>query len=242
MTLVEICVDDVAGARCAERAGADRVELCSGLAEGGVTPSLGLVRSVLAATGRIGVRVLVRPRGGDFVYAADELDVQCEDLRLLPLSDPRAGVVVGALTPDGEIDVAAVHRLLDAAGNSEVTFHRAFDATADPQRSLDTLIDLGVDRVLTSGGRRSGLEGAEVLRDLVQRAGGRIAVMAGGGVRPDGVRELVGRTGVPEVHLRATEPVQSAARFVNPALPYDEGHRLVTSGNVIRDLLAELDR
>ena len=238
MTVVEICVDDVRGARLAEAAGADRIELCSGLAEGGLTPSVGLVRRVLAETSGIGVNVILRPRGGDFVYPPDEAEVVCADAAELRRSE--VGLVFGALTPAGEVDVAVVRRVREANPDTNLTFHRAFDATVDLGRSLDLLVDLGVDRVLTSGGRATAVAGAEVLGALVRQAAGRIVVMAGGGVRADNVADLVARTGVAEVHLRAVEKTPSASRFVNPALGYDDGFRLTTSADAIRAVRSAL--
>ena len=235
MTVLEICVDDVRGARLAEAAGADRIELCSGLAEGGLTPSIGLVHRVLAETSGIGVNVILRPRGGDFVYPPAEVEVVCADAA--ELRRHQVGLVFGALTPAGEVDAAAVRRV---RGDASLTFHRAFDATVDLGRSLETLIDLGVDRVLTSGGRATALAGADVLGALVRQAAGRIVIMAGGGVRAGNVRELVTRTGVAEVHLRAAERIPSASRFVNPALGYDDGFRLTTSEDAIRAVRSAL--
>ena len=245
MTLLEICVDDVEGAQLAESAGADRVELCSGLGEGGITPSGGLVREVLAGTSRVGVQVIVRPRGGDFVYTDAEVRVMLADVAALTElgagAPGRLGLVVGALTPDGSVDTVTTGRLLRAAAGADVTFHRAFDATADLGRSLEELVGLGVGRVLTSGGRASAVEGSAVLARLVQQAGGRIAVMAGGGVRPGNAARLVAGTGVGEVHLRAAEPAPSASRHVNPALPYDDGTRLRTSAALVRAVRAAVD-
>ena len=153
----------------------------------------------------------------------------------------RVGFVVGALTPSGEVDPGVLRSLLDAAGEAPVTFHRAFDACRDLPATLETLIGLGVSRVLTSGGAASALAGAAMLRSLVERADGRIEIMAGGGVRPGNVAELVRLTGVCEVHGRAAETVVSAARFVNPALGYDEGTRSVTSAAAVRAMRAALD-
>ena len=245
MTLLEICVDDVEGAQLAESAGADRVELCSGLAEGGITPSGGLVQEVLAGTSRIGVQVMVRPRGGDFVYSEAEVRVMLADVAALADLGARApgrlGLVVGALTAGGTVDAVTTGRLLRAAAGADVTFHRAFDATADLGRSLEELAGLGVGRVLTSGGRASAREGSAALARLVEQADGRVAVMAGGGVRPENVVRLVAGTGVDEVHLRAAEPAPSASRHVNPALPYDDGTRLRTSAAVVRAVRSALD-
>jgi len=236
---LEICLEDVAGAALAEEAGADRVEVCSALSEGGVTPSAGLVRRVLASTSRIGVQVLIRPRGGEFVFGPEETEVMLEDVRQLAFS-ARTGFVLGALTPDGRVDVPVLSRLLDVCGGAAVTFHRAFDACADQPAALEILIDLGVHRVLTSGGAATALEGAPALRDLVKQSAGRIGILAGGGVRPANVGELVRVTGVTEVHCRAAETVLSAARFGNAALRYDAGDRDITSGAVVSRMRAAL--
>jgi len=244
VTLVEVCLDDVAGVRVAESAGADRVELCAGLAEGGTTPSVGMVESVLGAVHEIGVNVLVRPRGGDFVLTSEEVGVMCADVRALQRlradSPVPVGFVIGALTPDGEIDVPVVRTLLDACGDAPVNFHRAFDATRDLTAALDVLIELGVDRVLTSGGWATALEGADVLAELVARAAGRIVVMAGGSVRGGNVAGVVARTRVPEVHLRAAVLVPGRSRHRNPHLPYDTGERSVTAAAPILDVRRRL--
>jgi copper homeostasis protein len=239
-----VCLDDVAGVRVAESAGADRVELCAGLAEGGTTPSVGMVESVLGAVNEIGVNVFVRPRGGDFVLTSEEVGVMCADVRALQRlradSPVPVGFVIGALTPDGEIDVPVVRMLLDACGDAPVTFHRAFDATRDLTAALDVLIELGVDRVLTSGGSATAREGADVLAELVARAAGRIVVMAGGSVRGGNVADVVARTRVPEVHLRAAVLVPGRSRHRNPRLPYDTGKRSVTAAAPILDVRRRL--
>lgn len=207
--LVEVCVDDVAGARAAEAAGADRLELCADLLEGGVTPSIGTVSRVLEVVERTGVQVLVRPRGGDFVHDADEVAVMLADVaavRALPARVP-VGFVIGSLTPDHRVDEATTAALVAAAGGAPVTFHRAFDDTADLAESLEVLVGLGVDRVLTGGGPASAAEGSAVLAALHEQAAGRITVLAAGGVRADNVRELLRRTGVREVHGRAPHVV-----------------------------------
>jgi copper homeostasis protein len=244
VTVVEVCLDDVAGAGVAESAGADRVELCAGLAEGGTTPSIGMVEAVLGTVHGIGVNVLVRPRGGDFVLTSEEVGVMCADIRALQrlraASPVPVGFVLGALTPDGEIDVPVVRTLSEVCGDAPVTFHRAFDATRDLAAALDVLVELGVDRVLTSGGRATALEGADVLAELVERAAGRITVMAGGSVRAGNVAAVVARTRVPEVHLRAAVVVPGRSRHRNPHLPYDTGERSVTAAGPILDVLRRL--
>lgn len=211
--LVEICVDDVEGALVADREGADRVELCADLAAGGTTPSTGTVVTVLRSVRHVGVQVIVRPRGGDFVHDAAELDVLCADLEAiarLAATEARTpvGVVLGVLTPDGEIDEPALRRLVAAAAPLPVTVHKAFDATVDLLAAYDVLHRAGVERVLTSGGPHPAAEGVDVLAELVRRsaAPGAPRVLVGGGVRPDGVRALLAATGAREVHLRAQSP------------------------------------
>ncbi|MCZ2839890.1 copper homeostasis protein CutC [Modestobacter sp. VKM Ac-2985] len=241
MTAVEICIDDVAGATIAQSCGADRVEVCAALSEGGTTPSIGLVSTVLAEASRIGVQVLIRPRAGDFVYSPAEVDVMLADIaavRALPASAP-VGFVVGALTAEGSIDTAVLSRLVAAAGPSPVTFHRAFDTLPDLPAALPVLVSAGVARVLTSGGAPTAAAGAEVLRSLVELAGDRITVLAGGSVRGSNVASLVAETGVPEVHLRAASPVTSSSRSAT-AVSYDAVPRLVTSAGPIRAVVEAL--
>ena len=207
--LVEICVDDLAGVLAAERAGADRVELCADLLEGGTTPSFGMIESVLASVQRVGVQVMVRLRGGDFVYSADELRVMQTDARAIAVlartSSVPVGIVFGALTADGHVDEQALDAIRAAAGEVPITFHKAFDDTADLFDAYDTLAHHGVVRVLTSGGKATAREGADVLAGLRARSeGNRMpAVLVGGSVRAHNVAALLERTGAREVHLRA---------------------------------------
>lgn len=240
--LVEACVDTVASALAAEAGGAGRIELCANLIEGGTTPSAG---TIALARERLGIPlfVIVRPRGGDFLHDADELAVMRRDVveaRRLGAD----GVVVGALTPDGQVDAAAVRTLVDAARPMAVTFHRAFDAARDAAEALETLVALGVDRVLTSGGAPSALEGAAALRALVRQADGRLVVLAGGGLTAATVGPVIEASGVREVHVRGAEWVESAMRFrragVGVAKPYvpDEFSRVVTSAARIREVVA----
>ncbi|WP_299959179.1 copper homeostasis protein CutC [uncultured Modestobacter sp.] len=240
MTAVEICIDDVDGAPIAEACGADRVEVCAALSEGGTTPSLGLVRSVLDRVSRIGVQVLIRPRAGDFVYSPAEVDVMLADIAAVRALDAAVpvGFVVGAMTADGGIDVDVLDRLVAAAGPCPVTFHRAFDTLPDLPWALPVLIEAGVSRVLTSGGAVTAAQGAEVLRRLVELAAGRIEVLAGGSVRGSNVAALVAATGVPEVHLRAAEPVAASSGSAT-AVSYDVP-RLATSAGPIRAVVEAL--
>jgi copper homeostasis protein len=214
VTLVEICVDDVDGARTAERCGADRIELCADLLEGGLTPSIGMVRTALAAVTRVGVQVLVRPRGGDFRYDRDEVAVMLADIAAIRAVAPppgvRVGFVLSGLTAAGRIDRAVLGELVPACGDAPLTFSRAFDEVDDQHRALDELADLGLTRVLTSGGAATAADGAAVLRRLSRHP--RMTVLAGGGIRSGNVADLVARTGVREVHLRAPAPAGGRAR------------------------------
>lgn len=247
---VEICIDSVDGALVAEQAGADRVELCAGLVEGGTTPSIGTVRTVLESVRRIGVQVLIRPRRGDFLYTATELAVMLADIeaiRALP-RPPRVtvGFVTGALTADGDVDIPTMRQLVQASEGAPVTFHRAFDFARDPLRALEDLIDLGVRWILTSGGRPRAIESAARIHQFVELARGRITVLAGGGVRPDHVADLVAQTGVCEVHLRATSSTASPMQYwpadlaiSAAALPSDTS-RIITSAAIVDDVLKAL--
>lgn len=213
----EVCVDSVAGVAAAERAGADRVELCSGLFEGGITPSIGLVGAALAAASRVAVHVLIRPRGGDFCYDATERAVMRADIAAVRHAGAR-GVVIGALTPDGDVDLDLCRELMAAAGPLWVTFHRAYDVAREPYRALEDVIALGAHRLLTSGQERSALDGAPLIRELVTRAGDRLTVMAGGGVTARNARRIVDQTGVAELHFSAGGTVASPMRHRNGAV------------------------
>ena len=207
--LVEIVIDDVEGALIAEREGADRVELCADLGQGGTTPSIGMIRRVLANVERVGVQVMVRPRGGDFVYNEDEIAVMVEDARaisaLAAAAPVKVGVVTGALSATGDVDEQAMARIVQAAHPVPVTFHKAIDAAADVDAAYAVLARLGLERVLTSGGAPTALEGADALARLVAAPSGP-AVLAGGGVRPHNIHELLAAVPVDEVHLRAQAP------------------------------------
>lgn len=208
MILLEACVDSVAAALAAEAAGADRVELCSDLARGGVTPSAGTI-SVAGERLAIPMHVLVLPVGGVYVLSDDDLEVMRRDIAMARAARA-AGIVLGALTPEGRVDREATARLLAWARPMSVTFHRAFDVAPDPFEALETLLRLGVDRVLTSGRGATALEGAETLARLVARAGSGLVVLAGGGIRAPNVAEIVRRTGVAEVHSRDITGMRAA--------------------------------
>lgn len=204
---LEIAVQDAAGARAALDAGADRLELCQALGVGGLTPSLGMLESVCDRVDPDRVNVLVRPRGGGFVYDEEEIGVVEADIRA-SVARGVGGVVVGALTADGDVDEDTVSRWREAAGEGALVFHRAIDAVADPLAVLARLRALGVDRVLTSGGAARSIDGAETLARLVAAAG-EVEIMAGGGVRVADIPALVA-TGVAAIHLSARTQVSGA--------------------------------
>lgn len=214
MAICEICVEGYAGAVAAEAGGAHRVELCAGLIEGGTTPSAGTISLALERL-RIDTVVLVRPRGGDFLYSEEELDTMVRDVEAIRAAGAY-GVATGVLTPDGRIDSRRMTRLIAAARPMSVTFHRAFDMTRDPREALENLVDLGVDRVLTSGQKRSVPEGLDLIRELVEWAGGRIVVMPGCGIREDNVRMVLEETGAHEVHFTAFRQIESGMAYRNP--------------------------
>jgi copper homeostasis protein len=246
VTLLEVCIDDIAGAAIAEQAGADRIELCAGLSEGGTTPSLGTVVTVLDRVKHIDVQVLIRQRGGDFVYSPAEVEAMCVDIEgISALGAPpgvKLGFAIGALTADGLIDRQAVMRMCAAAPGAPITFHKAFDLTPNLDEALETLIGLGVDRVLTSGGLGTATEGVDVLARLVKRAAGRIQILAAGGIRAHNVTEIVERSGVSEVHFKAQSPVESASSRAHIRNDYDAGSRLVTSRSLVADMVTAAGR
>jgi copper homeostasis protein len=202
---VEISVESATGARVAARAGATRIELCAASADGGLTPSAALIESAAAL---IDTHVLIRPRPGDFHYTAEEIALMVRDIRIAR-EYGAAGVVVGALDTAGQL-APACREFVAAAEGLPVTLHRAIDVSADSLRTLDTAIAWGFARVLTSGRHATAVAGAEVLRALVDRAAGRIGVMACGGVRPDNALRVVAATGVGDLHAAPRTPVGSS--------------------------------
>ncbi|QDV33917.1 copper homeostasis protein CutC [Tautonia plasticadhaerens] len=195
---VEICVEGLGSALAAGEGGADRVELCEDLAVGGVTPSAGAIE-VACRRLAIPVQVLIRPRGGDFDYSEAEFEAMRLDIALAR-DRGASGVVLGVLRPDGRVDEPRNAALIREARPMSVTFHRAFDEVPDPMAALDTLIGLGVDRVLTSGRADSARSGVKTLRALVSRSAGRLAVLGGGRVTIEAIPDLIG-AGLSEIHV-----------------------------------------
>jgi copper homeostasis protein len=201
--LLEVCVDRLEDALLAKIAGADRIELCGALELGGLTPSIGLIKEVIAATGP-DVVVMVRPRAGGFDYDDDELRVAWRDAECA-LAAGAAGLVFGCLYPDGEVNTAACRTLVRLAGDKTTVFHRAFDFVPDVQVALDELIGCGMTRILTSGRQPTALAGAALIKQLVATAAGRIEVLPGGGVTADQAAKLLTATGCTQLHMSGSK-------------------------------------
>lgn len=214
MTLIEICVEGIDGFAAAQAAGADRVELCASLLEGGLTPSMGVVRQTLAIA-KIPFHVIIRPRGGDFLYSELEYQTMLDDVRACRELGV-AGVVFGCLTADGRIDEARMTELTNAARPMKVTCHRAFDMTRDAEQAIEALIRSGVDRVLTSGQRDTALEGLAILKRTHDAARGRIKIMACGALDETNIAAVLKGSAADELHFASPRTIPSGMTFRNP--------------------------
>ncbi len=214
LPLIEVCVEGIDGLIAAQEAGADRVELCASLLEGGITPSFGTVREALARA-TVPFHVIVRPRGGDFLYSDAEYRSMLADVEALRELGV-AGVVVGCLRADGTIDEERMSEFVRRAGPLNVTCHRAFDMTRDPAEALEALIRSGIGRVLTSGQRDTAVEGAALLTQLVAQAAGRIIILGCGALDPSDIGAVRNQTGLSEMHFAALHDVPSAMVYRNP--------------------------
>ena len=211
--IVEVCVDSLESAVAAERGGAKRVELCSALQEGGVTPSAGLIATARKEVS-VALHVMIRPRAGDFYYSADEFSVMSRDV-LMAKQLGADGVVFGLLNRNGRVDIPRTRQLVDLARPLKTTFHRAFDMSSDLLQSLDDVVGAGVDRILTSGSAQSALEGAETLSELVRASGERVIIMAAGGINDQNIEAVIKQTGTREIHVGLRTPVASPMQFMN---------------------------
>lgn len=209
--LVEICVDSLESAIIAEAAGAGRIELCSALSEGGITPSAGLVEAVRNNIS-IEVNVIIRPRGGDFLYSDNDFSVMRRDVERAGEAGAD-GVVTGILNRDGTVDVERTALLAEYAAPMQLTFHRAFDMCREPKKGLEDIISAGAARILTSGQARTAIEGASVIKELVATAGERIIIMPGSGITEYNVALLATTTGAREYHLSGRRQADSRMTF-----------------------------
>ena len=209
--LIEICLEDVKSVLAAQEGGADRVELCSDLFEGGLTPSLGTVLTAKKLA-QIPINCMIRPRGGDFCYSDLEFQAMKEDILAFKQAGVN-GIVFGILTPEGDVDMERSREVIKLARPLSVTFHRAFDMTRDPYKALEDLIELGVDRVLTSGQEASVPEGADLLADLVKKADGRIIVMPGCGISERNFPKIHAKINASEYHVHLPAEERSLMKF-----------------------------
>lgn len=215
--MVEVCANGVESCLAAQQGGADRVELCAGIPEGGTTPSYGEIKVARRVLTTTRLHVIIRPRGGDFLYSDLEVERMAADIavcRDLGVD----GVVFGCLKADGTIDVEKNRYLMECSQGMNVTMHRAFDRAADPEQALEQIIALGFNRILTSGQQPKAIQGVDLLARLNRQAAGRIILMAGSGVTEQNIKEIRDVTGLNEFHFSGRESVPSAMQYVNPNL------------------------
>lgn len=238
---VEIIAFTIEACSVIAEAGANRIELCANPAEGGTTPSYGMIKSAREAAG-ISLFPIIRPRGGDFLYSDAEFRIIEEDVKLCKQLGCD-GVVLGLLHKDGSIDVKRTARLVEIAYPMEVTFHRAFDHCRDPFEALEQLIKIGCNRILTSGQKPLATEGAALLAELVEKAADRIIIMPGSGVRPDNIAALAQKTGAVEFHSSLRTRMPSAMDYRQPAFhTYEEDYsHITTDAEAIRLLIQQLN-
>ncbi len=219
MRKIEVCCSSLAEAREAEAGGAVRIELCAAIACGGVTPSRALIDMTAEADLGLDVNVIIRPREGNFLYTAEEAEIMRRDIAYCREAGVH-GVVIGALTPEGDIDMEMCRRMIDAAGEMSVTFHRAFDVCRTPRCALEQIIDLGCDRLLTSGQQPAAEQGAELIAELVRQADGRIIVMPGAGIRPSNIADVERITRAEEFHSTARSSAPDGMSYRNPDVSF----------------------
>lgn len=226
MRIIEICANSAQSCVEAEAGGAKRVELCAGIPEGGTTPSYGEIRMAQRLTSKIDINVIIRPRGGDFLYTEAEIGSMLLDIELCKQLGVH-GVVFGCLTKEGDIDIPLMRRLIETAAPLSVTCHRAFDVCRDPFRAMEELIDLGCDRILTSGQQSDAVKGIPMIKQLVERADDRIIIMPGCGVREENIALIEQETGAKEFHTSARSVLYSRMEYRNEQVPM--GSNVVTS-------------
>jgi copper homeostasis protein len=213
---IEICITNAESALEAQSAGADRIEICGNLLQGGITPSVSAVE-IIRKNLKIDVNVMVRPREGDFIYDDIDFDIMLRDIRYFKRAGAD-GIVTGILKKDGSIDYKRCRELVRIAKPMSVTFHRAFDLTPDPYESLDRIIKCGFDRILTSGGKKSAFEGRKLIKGLIQKAGDRIFIMPGAGINDRNAIDIIDYTGAKEIHLSAKIFAEGKSSFQNTNL------------------------
>lgn len=213
----EICTNSVESCIAAQEGGANRVELCASIPEGGTTPSYGEIATAREVLTHTKLHVIIRPRGGDFLYSPVEIKTMLKDIEIARRLGAD-GVVFGCLTADGEIDIPLMQQLMAASKGLSVTFHRAFDVCRNPHKALEQLIELGCDRILTSGQQANAEAGIPLLKELQQEAAGRIILLAGCGVNENNIRRIAEETGIGEFHFSARESIKSGMEYKNEAV------------------------
>jgi copper homeostasis protein len=238
--LLEICAFNLPAGVAAQRAGADRIELCVGPEEGGVTPSAGLIRMARVAL-RVPLYPIIRPREGDFLYSEEEFQVMLRDVETCK-EIGCDGVVIGMLLADGSVDQSRCARLVEAAYPMGVTFHRAFDRAANPFEALEAIIRIGCERILTSGQRPLAMEGSQLIYELIREADERIVIMPGSGVRASNIGELAAKTGAVEFHTSARVAWPGAMEFVNGAMQEDSSMVMASEEEIrrIKEIISAL--
>lgn len=242
---IEICANSVESAVKAQEGGAYRVELCAGIPEGGTTPSFGDIRMARQLLQETKLHVIIRPRGGDFLYSHLELEIMLHDIKVAKQLGAD-GVVFGCLTADGNVDVAAMKMLMNAVGDMNVTFHRAFDMCKNPKEALEQIIELGCTRILTSGQEENALAGIPLLKELIEQADGRIIIMPGCGVNPNNILQIAEETGASEFHFSGRSACESRMTYRNPkvsmggTVKIEEYRKDVTNPDIVKAALAQL--
>lgn len=216
--VIEICANSAQSCVEAEAGGASRVELCAGIPEGGTTPSYGEIRMAQDLTTSIAIHTIIRPRGGDFLYTEAEVGAMLYDIDMVKHFGVD-GVVFGCLTPEGEVDVPLLRQLVEASKPMSITFHRAFDVCRDPFKALEEIIAAGCGRILTSGQQPDAVKGIPLIRQLVKKAGDRIIIMPGCGVREHNIAQIEAETGAKEFHTSARSVLQSGMIYRNENVP-----------------------
>ena len=237
---LEICANSVMSCVEAQKGGAYRVELCAAIPEGGTTPSYGDI-AVARELLDIKLNVIIRPRSGDFLYSGLEHKIMLKDIEICCKLGVD-GIVIGCLTAEGDVDMQRCRELVTAAGEMDITFHRAFDKCRDPFASLEDIISLGCSRILTSGQQPKAEQGIGLLKKLVQQAGDRIIIMPGSGINENNIVKIARETGAVEFHLSAREAVESKMKFKNPAvsmgganITINEFEQLITSAQKVKE-------
>ncbi len=242
---IEICANSVESAVKAQQAGAYRVELCAGIPEGGTTPSFGEIRMARQLLNHTKLHVIIRPRGGDFLYSPIEQEIMLHDIKVARQLGAD-GVVFGCLTAEGNVDMPLMKKLMNGVGEMSVTFHRAFDMCSNPREALEQIIELGIDRILTSGQEETAEKGIPLLKELVELAGDRIIIMPGCGINAGNIRKIAEETGTSEFHFSGRSAVDSGMIYRNSkvsmggTVKIEEYVRELTDPDKVKAALSEL--